>query len=102
MSRISVITLLCLCVLVCIVFGLFVFYDSKQPKYDITITEGNQQRVQNCDMPHGWKIITDGKNFSYETASGHRSIFNYESPLEVCEKANNYIGKFKRDWKYLK
>lgn len=102
MSRVGAILLVCFPVLLCIIFGVLVFYNNPQQKYDITITEGDQQRVQNCDMPHGWKIITDGKEFGYETDSGYRSFFTYNSPLEVCEKANNSLGRFKRDWKYLK
>jgi hypothetical protein len=101
MSRIIGVILFCVAVSL-IVWILYSLYNPEQQKYDITITEGNQQRVQNCDMPHGWKIITDGKGFSYETDLGYRSFFTYSSPLEVCEKANNSIGKFKRDWKYLK
>lgn len=103
MSRIGVIILTCLAVLACVLFGAGVFVVKEiSPKYDITITEGNQQKVQNCDMPPGWKIITDGENFSYETGSGYRSLRSWRSPLYACEEANYAIGKFKRDWKYLK
>lgn len=70
--------------------------------YDISMTPSKAQRIQNCDMPQGWKIITDGRNFSWETESGYRSLQTFDSPLDVCLYANTYRGFFKRNWKYLK
>lgn len=103
MSKTVVIVLTCLSVLSCVLFGVGIFVVKKiSPKYDITMTESKRQRIENCNMPPGWKIITDGRNFSWETDSGYRSLQTFDSPLDVCLQANTCRGFFKRNWRYLK
>lgn len=62
--------------------------------------------IKPCSLPTGYKIITNGKYFSWEDDTGYRAFQIHDSALEACEYANSYYeftitSGNKKNWRYL-